>query len=200
QQWESEESQVQVGELNRDGSFTARFDLSEKHKDLADSDHQGYSDVNVAAYVTDLSTGRTEQRRLALRVTREPIHVYIASTQSYSNKLPSSYYISTFYADGAPARCKVKLSLVNEKDRTKVKQQLGTVETNKYGLAKATNLKVDLDETYDTLLAEALSANGVRGHGRERLYDNEQDLIQVTGARSILKSSDPIEVVLRSSK
>ena len=200
QQWESEESQVQAGELNRDGSFTARFDLSEKHKDLADSDHQGYSDVNVAAYVTDLSTGRTEQRRLALRVTREPIHVYIASTQSYSNKLPSSYYISTFYADGAPARCKVKLSLVNEDDHSKVKQQLGTVETNKYGLAKATNLKFDLDDTYDTLLAEALSANGVRGHGRERLYDNEQDLIQITGARSILKSGDPIEVVLRSSK
>ena len=134
QQWESEESQVQAGELNRDGSFTARFDLAEKHEDLADDSYPEFRDVNVAAYVTDLTTGRTEQRRLALRVTHEPIHVYMVQAQSYSEKLPQSYYISTFYADGTPARCKVKLSLVNEDDHSKVKQQLGTVETNKYGL------------------------------------------------------------------
>ena len=50
------------------------------------------------------------------------------------------------------------------------------------------------------MLAEALDAKGLRGHKSETLSDNDVDVIQVTGARSILKPGDPIEVVLRSTK
>ena len=200
QRWESEESQVQTGELNREGTFTAHFVLTEKHEDLADDRYQAYRDVNIAAYVTDLSTGRTEQRRLALRVTRDPIHVYLLEAGLSSEKVPRSYYISTFYADGTPARCKVKLSLVNEDDHSQVKQQVATAATNKYGLAKVSGLKIDLDDKHDTLLAEALDGKGLRGRASERVYDSNEDTIEVSGMHSILKPGDPIDVVLRSTK
>jgi len=59
--------------------------------------------VSVAAYVTDLSTGRTEQRRFDLRVTKNPIHVYVSSEPRRNPKMRPTFFVSTFYADGRPA-------------------------------------------------------------------------------------------------
>jgi len=196
QKWEADEGQVYAGELNRDGIFTARFDLAEKHKDLEDRGR--YRDIRIAAYVTDLTTGRTEQRRTTLRITRDPIHVYLVSAQGTAAPLPQSYYVSTFYADGTPARCKVKLSLVNENNHSAVKQQLPTIETNKYGLGKASGLKLDIDDEHDTLLAEARDAQGKKGTAQETIYSYDQNFIQISGTRTIYKAGDPIDVTLRS--
>ena len=64
--------------------------------------------------MTDLTTGRTEQRRFQLRVTKNPINVYVSPTPSQSQKMPSTFFVSTFYADGTPAHCKVQLSVSND--------------------------------------------------------------------------------------
>ena len=86
-----EEQQFQTGELDRDGLFTARFDLGKIHADLKDRSYERFHDVDLAAYVTDLTTGRTEQRRFSLRVTKDPIHIYVTGSLMPPGKLLRSY-------------------------------------------------------------------------------------------------------------
>jgi len=197
QKWDAEEQQVQTGELDRDGHFTARFDLSKTHVDLKDRSYERFRDVDLAAYVTDLTTGRTEQRRFSLRVTKDPIHVYVSESSTPPGKLLHSYYISTFYADGSPAICKVRLSSINSQENPE-KHSLRVVETNKYGLVKVADLKVPDDENQDSLLVEATDRKGLGVRDVERIYRNDFDSIEVTTSHSIHKPGDPIEVTLRS--
>ena len=49
QQWETEEGQVKLGELDRDGNFTAHFDLRKSHDDLKDDDYRQFRDGDLAA-------------------------------------------------------------------------------------------------------------------------------------------------------
>jgi hypothetical protein len=203
QEWESKEGQVQTGELDRDGHFTARFDLSEQHGDLTgENKYTKFQDVDLAAYVTDLTTGRTEQRRFTLRVTRDPIHVYAVEARSSSRKLLPSYYVSTFYADGTPARCKVRLSSFDGEHSPR--HALTTVETNKYGLAKTPELKIPNGEgesdADDSLLLEATDQKGLTGTDAENIYSGDTDVLEVTASRAIHKTGEPLEVTLRSTK
>lgn len=202
QQWDAEEGQVKVGELDRDGHFTAHFDLGKSHDDLKDDDYRQFRDVDLAAYVTDLTTGRTEQRRFELRVTKKPIHVYISPTPSRSLKMPDTFFVSTFYADGTPARCKVQLSVSNDDEDEPRKLALRAVQTNKYGLAKVSELPIPKLSDSDSLVAEAHDAKGRAGSGTERIWGDYDDLgvVRVTTSHAIHKAGDPIEVTLRSTR
>ena len=213
QQWDTEEGQVKIGELDRDGHFTAHFDLSKSHDDLKDDDYRRFKDVDVAAYITDLTTGRTEQRRFQLRVTRNPVHVYMGSYISHSHVMPSTFFVSTFYADGRPARCKVELSVSdNSKEGYEPSSQppsghikklaLRTVRTNKYGLVKVSELLIPAISDTDTLVAEARDAKGLTGQESERIYEGEEELgtVEVSTSHTIHKAGDPIEVSLRSTR
>src|SRR6185369_5699375 len=77
QKWDVNEGEEQKGETDANGEFVAHIDLSDDLEDLVESDYQRFEDVTYAAYFTDPTTNRTEQRRFDLRVTKEPIHVYI---------------------------------------------------------------------------------------------------------------------------
>lgn len=213
QQWDTEEGQVKIGELDRDGHFTAHFDLSKSHDDLKDDDYRQFKDVDVAAYITDLTTGRTEQRRFQLRVTRNPVHVYMGSYISHSHVMPSTFFVSTFYADGRPARCKVELSVSDDSKEGYgpssqppsghiKKLALRAVQTNKYGLAKVSELFVPTISDTDTLVAEARDAKGLTGQESERIYEGEEELgtVEVSTSHTIHKAGDPIEVSLRSTR
>jgi hypothetical protein len=204
QQWDTTEGQVQTGELDRDGHFTTHFDLSEAHAGLEDDDNLQFHDVNVAAYVTDLATGRTEQRRFELRVTKNPIHVYVSSMPRRNPKMPPTFFVSTFYADGRPARCKVQVSLYDDSDddKNQKKRFLRTVETNKYGLARVSDLNIPEDEDRDYLLVEARDAKGLEGSDKQWIYSDDDDsgVVEVTASHAIYKPGDPIEVTLRSTR
>ena len=199
QKWETKEGRVQSGELDRDGHFTARFDLTKDHEDLSgENDYTKFRDVDLAAYVTDLTTGRTEQRRFSIRVTRDPIHVYIFG-EAAATELPPSYYISTFYADGTPARCKVRLNSFDDDDEQSAKHPLRAVETNKYGLAKVERLKI-VEDGDNSLTALAVDQKGRVGRGVERVYQQDIGVLEVVTAHAIHKKGDPIEVTLRSTQ
>ena len=202
QQWEAEEGQVKVGELDRDGRFTAHFDLSTSHADLKEDDYRQFRDVDVAAYVTDLTTGRTEQRRFELRVTKNPIHVYVSPEPSRRQKMPSTFFVSTFYADGTPARCKVQLSVSNDDEDKPKKLALRTIQTSKYGLAKVSELAIPQLSDSDSLVVEARDGKALDGHDTERIYGNDDDLgiVRVSTSHALHKTGDPIEVTLRSTR
>src|SRR5262249_31714773 len=118
-----------------------------------------FRDLRYAAYLTDLTTGRTEQRRFDLRITAEPIHVYLIERGRDSEGLPLQFYVSTFYADGAPAQCEVAISQVfddEDDDKTKAQQgnperPLATVKTNRYGVAKVASLDAGESEENNEL-------------------------------------------------
>jgi len=200
QEWEVEEQQAQSGELDHDGQFTARFDLSKSHADLGSSTYTQYHDISLAAYVTDQTTGHTEQRRFSIRVTREPIHVYVSERGWMCGKWPVSYYISTFYADGTPARCKVQLSSFDESDEQQAKHQLRALATSQYGLALAADVEAPKDEDQDSLLVEATDANGLKGHAVERIDHGDNSYVDVTTSHTIHKPGDPIQVTIRGAQ
>ena len=91
--------------MDEQGRFVARVDFSKDHKELADSSYRRYEDLSFAAYVTDATTNRTEQRRFRVRLTKEPIHLYVNEGRYRQAKgLPLAFYVSASYADGTPSR------------------------------------------------------------------------------------------------
>ncbi|HKC88775.1 MAG TPA: MG2 domain-containing protein, partial [Blastocatellia bacterium] len=159
QKWETEEGDKYEGALDDDGRFVARIDLAEEHKDFDPESYSRFRDLRYAAYLTDLTTGRTEQRRFDLRITKEPIHVYLIERGKTGEGLPLQFYVSTFYADGAPAQCEVRISQVfdgeddfeKKSKRVDAERALVTVKTNRYGVAKVTSLDVGRIEGDDNL-------------------------------------------------
>ena len=69
--------------------------------------------LHLTAYFTDSSTRRTEQRRFDIRITKEPIHVYLIKDEGRDVEgMPLSFVVSTDYADGSPAQCDVEVDWV----------------------------------------------------------------------------------------
>ena len=201
QKWDVDEANEQKGETNADGSFVAQLDLKSAHEDLADDyDDQHFKDITYAAYITDPTTNRTEQRRFDVRVTREPIHVYVLETYnwSYSPQLPVKFYVSTFYADGSPARCKVDVSFTDDADYDGTKKQVATVTTNRYGLAKiSTRVPKEFDETDPVdVVVSASDSSGRKGTGKEELRFDDDPRILVETDKTVYRPGEPIDVVI----
>jgi hypothetical protein len=92
-----------------------------------------YRDVQYLAMVTDATTGRTEPRNFTVRLTKEPVHIYLNPIGSSERE--GEYLISTSYADGTPAPYRVTLDWMDAQSRA---TRAMTVKTNRYGLAKVT--------------------------------------------------------------
>jgi uncharacterized protein YfaS (alpha-2-macroglobulin family) len=107
---EPSDETVSQGEADANGTFIADLDLKADQQELRESESQRFQDIHFAAYYTDPGSGRTEQRRFDVRITREPIHIYLIHTNSGAS---SPVYVSTSYADGKPASAAVDIVLQN---------------------------------------------------------------------------------------
>jgi hypothetical protein len=167
QKWEAEESGDVAGELDADGHYHAKIDLTEEFKSFQESNYQRFQDVTLAAYVTDASTGRTEQRRFNVRLTAQPIHVYLLDANSILTGVNTTFYVTTSYADGTPVSADGEISAAmpieedergNQYDKTK-KTALGHFHTNRYGIGRA-----EIGPIPEQLILVS--------HGRWRTYGN----------------------------
>jgi hypothetical protein len=206
QKWDIVEGDKYEGQTDASGSFVANVDLADHHESLTDSDDEQFQDVTYTAYFTDPTTNRTEQRRFDLRVTKNPIHVYLIDNYKFWNHnrtLPLTFYVTTFYADGSPARCKLNVSFAGSSPSGPEDRRWAmTLRTNRYGLAKAGSLRVprefrDLGSVYVNVAA-------VDAHGREGSRESEVSLtdspeIQVETDKTIYRAGEPINAVLSSS-
>ena len=203
QKWELDEDAEQKGETNADGSFVVNLDLSSDHEDLSDDyDDERFEDITYAAYFTDPTTNRTEQRRFDVRVTRDPIHVYVVDTYdwSYSRELPIKFYVSTFYADGSPARCKVNVTFSEEyRDTTK---RVATVATNRYGLAQISTRLPKEFENSDKIeaLLSVSDSKGRKGSGSETFRFEDDPRLRVETDKTIYFPGQPINAVITASE
>jgi A-macroglobulin TED domain/Alpha-2-macroglobulin family/Carboxypeptidase regulatory-like domain/MG2 domain/A-macroglobulin receptor binding domain/Alpha-2-macroglobulin bait region domain/Macroglobulin domain MG3 len=210
QKWEIEEADKYEGETDAEGRFIAHVKLEEAHEDLKDSSWRHFKDVTYAAYFTDTSTGRTEQRRFDLRITKEPIHVYVlGDTRTQSAGLPLEFYVSTFYADGTPAQCDVFINQGSDDDEeTEVPEKnapgkrIASLRTNAYGLAKMNNLKPPRDKDGDEvhLRFSARDARGAVGHRNESFDYRDTPGIRVTTAKSLYRPQEPLAINIVSTE
>lgn len=207
QKWETEEGARYEGALDDEGRFIARVNLAEEHEDFKPDSYSRFRDLRFAAYLTDLTTGRTEQRRFDLRITAEPIHVYLIERGRNSEGLPLQFYVSTFYADGSPAQCEVAISQTfDDEDDSKAKRDdaeraLATVKTNRYGVAKVASLDVGKTERNDDLRVKltARDAQGRSGRDVHEHWDRHSAAMRVETDKTLHRMGEPIKARLTSN-
>jgi hypothetical protein len=144
QKWQVEESAPVEGELGSDGHFRGTINLADEFKTHDESDSVRFEDLTLAAYLTDSSTDRTEQRRFKIRISNQPIHLYVIESGGVYRNQPFSIYITSSYADGAPASVMGKIfagqpttdeSFRNGFDLSRPRQ-IGTFRTNRFGIGR----------------------------------------------------------------
>ncbi|MEP7273504.1 MAG: MG2 domain-containing protein, partial [Acidobacteriota bacterium] len=208
QKWDVQEEATYEGEVDAAGRFVARIDLAGTHKTLAGEAYKRFEDLTYAAYFTDATTGRTEQKRFDLRVTREPIHIYVLGLDDHqSNALPMQFYVSTSYADGAPAQCEVSIRqririAGSPKPEERADEALRRVRTNRFGVAKVSGVEVRQDGTSDRELRLTFSARDGSdriGNLFETVWLGDQTQARIETDKAIYRAGEPIEVQLTSS-
>ncbi|MFP5264488.1 MAG: MG2 domain-containing protein [Blastocatellia bacterium] len=212
QKWEVEGGERVEGETDKAGNFIAHIDLSKEQESLSQSDYTRFLDVEYAAYFTDVSSGRTEQRRFSLRLTRQAIHVYVMRDTYYqAEDFPMRFYVSTFYADGTPAACEVTISETSRKhlaDSPPVLstdadvRKLRTVKTSTYGLAKVSKLALDrpggrADEV--VLNFEARDGRGHTGRYADSFSLSDGPVVRLETDKVLYRAGEPVKVSLTSN-
>jgi len=204
QKYETEEGEIIEGETDAEGKFTARFDLAEAQKDLQNDNWKRFADVKYAAYFTDVSTNRTEQKRFDVRLSKEPIHVYfIRQTADANPKLPFTFYVSTFYADGTPARCDLKIE--GNYQGAENGKNLAEAKTNSYG-AGVFEIRIpgkpfpEAKNHFDfRILADDRKGN--RGSFADNIYvDDDEKQIRVSTDKTIYTPNESIEAKIFSTE
>src|SRR5262249_27614198 len=157
----------------------------------------------------DPTTGRTEQRRFDLRITKEPIHVYLIERVGVGKGLSLQFYISTFYADGSPAQCEVTINRIfgaEVDDESKagngnVERLLTSVKTNRYGVAKVTSLDAGKTEGKDELRLKltARDDHGRSGQDIHEYGDRSAPATRVETDKTLYRAGEPIKTRLTSN-
>jgi hypothetical protein len=205
QKWETEEGDKYEGDVDGEGRFVAQVRLGEEHAKLKDEDYSRYADLAYAAYFTDPTTNRTEQRRFDLRLSKDAIHLYfVGRNYRQARDFPVEFYVSTSYADGTPASCEVAISKVWEEEEARPELPLRTIKTNRYGLAKvsALTLPKDSDEDADaSLMFRARDDKGATGKHTEGLNLADKPVVRITTDKALYRDGDPIraEIVANQS-
>ena len=208
QKWDVEEGDKQEGETNANGLFIARLNLSDDHEKLGDWDYKRFEDVTFAAYFTDPTTNRTEQRRFDVRITREPIHVYVIVNDYRNRSLPLRFYVSTSYADGSPASCKVNVTVSNTsfdarlQKREVINKPLVTVHTNRYGVAKVSGVRIPSafeGEDEIDLSFSAIDSTGRTGKRKEDIHLDDRYTTYIEPGKTIYRPGEPIIASIKSS-
>lgn len=206
QKWDTDEKETYEGEADESGRFVAKVDLTEAHGGLLDEDYTRFRDVQYAAYFTDASTGRTEQRRFSLRATKEPIHIYVVERGIEQAKgLPLEFYLSASYADGTPASCEIGISLIEDEEEQDGRHgsvktlPLRTVRTNRFGVAKVSGLALP-DSAASTLRFQARDRLGNGGRQDNRFWIGDRAGLRVTADKALYRPDEPVTVQVESSE
>jgi hypothetical protein len=192
--WNVEEGEVIEGVTDREGRFHGTLDLEKAFRDLGEA--RFFRDLSYAAYVTDPSTGRTEQRRFSTRVTSHHIHLYVTSLPQ-KRHMPIEFYVTASYADGTPAVCDLEIDEVRENSRL----PLGRAKTNKYGVAMVTGLSLSpdiKDDSWPKLELRARDSADRVGQYTHHVYPVNEAL-RVYTDKPIYGASEPIAVRIESS-
>lgn len=203
QEYDTEQGAAYEGDTNADGRFSASVNLAAAIEKLKADQWKRFADLKFAAYFTDATTMRTEQRRFDIRITKEPIHLYFIRPAADPNPaVPFQFYVSAFYADGSPA--KTSLTVSGYYDNADTNETLATQRTNSFGAAKfELNLpEKPFPEAKDqfNLRIAATDSDGRTGSFNENLYVGDKDQIRVKTDKTIYAPEQPITVKVLSTR
>ncbi len=198
QKWAVKEGDAVEGEIDVSGKFAARFNLTEEMAELLRNTWKRYEDIDYAAYFTDPSTNRTEQKRFRIRLTKEPIHIYTIRRDAQHPELPAVLYVTTFYADGTPVAADLTLTPT----RGKNDGPIAKMKTNSQGVGKIL-YEIPSEQIHNSEAAFKLLARdkkGAIGTADVEHYLRDRDLLQIRSAQTILRPGDPIDISLTSTR
>jgi hypothetical protein len=197
QQWNVDEGESIEGTTDEQGAFRGDLDLTQEFAKLDASSYRRFQDVKYTAYVTDPSSGRTEQRRFDVRITKFPIHVYYVS--QYYRGMPDEFFVSTSYADGEPAECEVEVRTIDPEGSGE--RLLATARTNRYGVARVRDARPARGDEGEgaPLILVAHDRKGATGVTKETLWPRRRESwLRMRTRKTILAPEEPIEVEIRS--
>jgi hypothetical protein len=175
---------VSEGTADSSVHFLAHISLDTEHADLQVKRWDRFHDVSFEAYCTDPQSGHTEQIRFDVRITREPIHVYVMYPHRRGGPLPVPVYISTWYADGAPAETET---------RVRLGAQTARVRTNSFGIGK-----VLLAPEGTEIDVEAVDTAGLRAHWQEDVGSWATPTLRVRPAKSIYNQGEAVVLTIEA--
>lgn len=219
QKYDTNEEDITTGELNPDGIFTADVPLKDDFQDFSENKYEKYRDIDLAAYVTDASTQRTEQRRFDLRITHQPIHMYISRINTLLIGSPAEFYITAYYADGAPASVDVAIAALkpnsngtfDEDDAHSLEAVplKATVRTNTYGLARVNALEIPKEcllldnrtkEETAYLRFQAHDSKSANGVEKDYIgFSNPETYVRLRTGKTLYREGDDIRVDIESN-
>jgi A-macroglobulin TED domain/Alpha-2-macroglobulin family/Carboxypeptidase regulatory-like domain/MG2 domain/A-macroglobulin receptor binding domain/Macroglobulin domain MG3 len=208
--WVVDEADQQTGELDHSGLATFKLDFAKLHQELAEQTYSRFKDLDFAAYVTDPSTGKTEQRRFHVRLSHEPIHVYVSGMELNGDR--GSFYVSTYYPDGTPAECHVNISEDRDHNNREnhssgMRDFLRTIKTDRFGVAKISNLQL-LSENGGNdssnsqgyqLIFDVHDKGGATVSYDEGIWNGSDNSVQVTTDKSLYQANDQVLVSVRAN-
>jgi hypothetical protein len=206
QKWDVHEGESYEGDTDATGRYVAKIDLAPEHKDFADDQDDRFGDYSYTAYFTDPTSGRTEQRRFDLRLTKDPIHIYVISPQRVQAGNVVDFYLSTYYADGTPAPCTVTIRTAEQESSGAAAhpgQLLRTIHTNHYGVAKISGLAIPTGKgngnpDQPALEFHATDVKGASGTHTEEFYLFGSQALHVETDKTLYSPGDPIVVHIGS--
>ena len=184
-------------QLDASGDSTLTLKVADEFEQLRDSSWERYRDVKYRAMVTDATTGRTEPRNFAVRLTTEPVHIYLNPIGSSERE--GEYLISTAFADGMPAPCRVTLDWMDAQSRA---TRAMTVKTNRYGLAKVTlhlpSKAAGEENSRPNIRATARDAQGRVSHFDDQLWTGGGDGIWLSMPLTLMRPGQPIDGIIHA--
>lgn len=200
--WVTVPGRVFEGELGENGSCAIQVDLGEWHESLGAKRPGGYRDLEYAVTVTDESTGRTVERPIDLRISREAVHLYpIDLPWEVPAGRPFDFIVASFAADGTPISMEVEVYQARAADCSDdIEEQhfVRTVRTNRYGLAKVRGLVIPSTTTNRIVLETRDHTGRTAGRAFERISLTAEPMILLETDRTILRRGEPVTVRVRS--
>jgi hypothetical protein len=201
QKWNATEGDKYEGKTQADGVFKAQINLTDDHNELATQDYNRFTDVPYAAYFTDPTTNRTEQRRFNLRLSKDAIHIYVIrpqDTYEENPKLPLRFYVSTSYADGTPAPSGLTIQFADSHGR----QTIRRIRTNRYGVAHVDQLRVSPAPETTSIDVEVLAEDksGRSGTHTETFALRNDPVLRIETNQTLLAAGAPITATITSSE
>ena len=202
QKWDITAGEKFEGETDETGLFKVHIELHKYHKDLAEEDYSRFRDLTFAAYFTDPTSNRTEQRRFDLRVTKNAIHVYVSeAVYRQARGFPMQFYVATSLADGTPVSCDVAISEIVEDAGNATSAPIKSIRTNKYGIAIVTGLLPHATSNYSTSLKfTAHSGSNFTGQHTESFYYADVPVVRVDTDKALYRPGDSIKVNVTASE
>jgi hypothetical protein len=191
------EEGVWEGNSDSEGVFEITIPLRSEHEALSEDKYNQFRDPEYVARYTESASGRSEERRFRLRISKQPIHVYAISPDGRQHAgLPLRFYVVTSYADGSPAQCDLSVF-----GRGEVKSQpafTSLARTDEHGIALIesapaaylNNLRLDIS---------AQDGKGKNGTFEDALPISDGEGLRVKTPRVLYHHGEPLRIEIQST-